>query len=140
MEKYCVSLELAEQMKKLGFPQDTEFYWITFDNTSCVDTKTGGYKTERFTTLINKEEVQDYTEERPYLKNFELVSAPNVGELGEWLPNFKSGKNASTINDNDKWVCKKLSLEKFAFTEANARAKMLIYLVENKLLDVTDLV
>jgi len=146
MEKYCVSLELAQKMKELGFPQDTEFYW------QCV--RNGEWTFEESWNILNfsHPEVEQY-------------AAPNVGELSDWLPsriefkhyNIKGGadefvfwlgfsKNDGAIwyvhYSDDEVLCPRF--EDWGSIRdknlANAQAKMLIYLVENKLLDVKDLV
>lgn len=144
MEKYCVSLALAQKMKDLGFPQDTEFYW------QCV--RNGEWTFEESWNILNfsHPEVEQY-------------AAPNVGELGEWLPwtitvpgTHYCGDNKVNAfylefekSDDDKWVYfysngeENLKYFPNAYhwdSEVDARAKMLIYLVENKLLDVKDLV
>lgn len=133
--KYCVSLKLAKQMKKLGFPQETEFQWgntIGQEDQTCWKI----WKKHDDTTM-------------------KWIAAPHVGELGEWLP-WLITVPGEYFGDNEG-ECFYLELDKGAHgwvyyysnweddlnrdrdgresTEANARAKMLIYLAKNNLID-----
>ncbi|MDR3473439.1 MAG: hypothetical protein P4M09_17410 [Devosia sp.] len=70
------------------------------------------------------------------------INAYTVAELGEMLPlSCESGKNdacdwyCATIANNLGWKEETFTEN----TEADARAKMLIYLIENKLVDVSAL-
>lgn len=110
------SLELAKRLKELGVKQESLWYWQrralgTWHLGLC------GY--ERRETDI---------------------SAFTVAELGEMLPNRTC---TSRCPKNNLYYCR-LEIEKGRWfgrqdvTEANARAKMLIYLLENKLIGLKD--
>jgi len=105
LEKQCVSLELAKRLKELGVSQVSIFYWD----------KTG--------TWVNFS---------PSVGNGEY-SAFTVAELGNILKEY-NGKMIPFTEQGWCFLNKKNVLE-CAYTEADARAKMLIYLVENGLLD-----
>lgn len=127
-EDQVVSLELAKQLHKLGIKQKSLFYWEKIedmDNYSLVVSDNFGSDVE---SLYH-----------PY------YSAYTVAELGETLPHwcwtykhedysgfgcwFGSGENVPSR------VCEEYEPTNFdAETEADARAKMLIYLIENDLL------
>lgn len=124
-EEQVVSLELAKRMKELGFNGKSIFYWShkwegSSDEDAGKDILTFGY--DEYNTLP-------------------ICKAYNVAELGLFLPHgtrFCKGEKGWTINEpteKDK--------QTFGFragkTEANARAKMLIYLAENKLIDPANL-
>lgn len=108
--KYVVSLELAKRLKELGFSQETDFYWTEF------------------------------WQEGPRLVHCSFappnqsgnVAAPHVGELGEWIPQFYASHK-----EEQGW--RSFGGEKIHSevdeNEANARAKMLIYLAEQKFID-----
>lgn len=112
MEKYVCSLELAKRLKELGVRQESEFYWLVNDMTRLVQ-------------FIGSEYGEYY-------------SAFTVGELGEKLPNY-----ICSYRDRNTWFCNpkferftKTKLGTIADTEADARAKMYCYLLENKLVEV----
>ena len=105
MKKYCVSLELAKEMKKLGFEQVSEFYWFYSEQ-------------EEKYKLVKKGYICDWKES---------YSAYTVGELGDMLPKW-----AYSYKKNKRWICEESDCQQLELTlsntEADARAKMLIYL------------
>ena len=114
-KKYqVVSLELSRKLKELGFKQESLFYWLENEN--------GDYCLECINDFIGTPSKLFY-------------SAYTVAELGEMLPD-----NYNSYKKNKEWFCRFkedtgyeiLSSDKE--NEANARAKMLIYLKENKLI------
>ena len=119
------SLELCKQLKYLGFPQDGGgWYWYS-------DIENATWR------LVYEQEVFDYDED---IK--EYIKAPTVRELGEWLPVSIKDIHELYIEfdkvTEEDWIisyryyCHNISLIVFKdITEANARAKMLIWLVEN---------
>lgn len=138
IEQQVCSLELAKKLKELGVKQESHFMW--FPQIGFVDEKTVGEDED----IVEREVISsidsgwyiscDKKEEmRPH-----IVSAFTVAELGEMLPIYvTSGKK-----DNGTWYSATISNgmgwkeESFnADTEADARAKMLIYLLENKLIN-----
>ena len=134
LEEQVTSLELSKKLKKLGVKQLSEFYW----RVPVVEDKP--QKGWFVTGFIDP--------------NFDYgccggkhkdTSAFTVSELGDILP-----KNIISFfrRDNDEWVCNLHYLSECADengdykhygkqitdkTEADSRAKMLIYLLENKL-------
>ena len=62
------------------------------------------------------------------------LSAFTTAELGEMLP--EDCRTRRSIDEKGKWLVDALSTDHFfrADTEADTRAKMLIYLLENKLI------
>jgi hypothetical protein len=115
-EDQVCSLELAKKIKELGGGQWEPFaFWYVADNGS---------------------EAKLITRDRwiPVIKA-EVFPAFTIAELGEMLPPaFSSSRGA-----DNRWMCvneMKSNSEdgriRFADTEADARAKMLIYLFENR--------
>ena len=115
------SLELAKQLKALGVKQDSCFYW--------------GSNNDVFQPM------------EPDTNKYVVCSAFTVAELGEMLPNH--------LEQDGYWFLSEIRTESnkwdVAYTnrtdttrlfnvnesnEANARAKALIYLIENNLLPV----
>lgn len=109
LEDQVVSLELAKKLKELGVKQDSYLYW-------------------NLTGYGSKWELKQYHQ----LNESEACAAFTVAELGEMLPvGVHSGKSGVGC----RFVCKhrRKPLHFVADTEAEARAKMLIHLIERGL-------
>ena len=111
MKKYCVWLELAKEMKELGISNSYKFYWL---KQACHN---------KPILIPNELKFRDEdTIEYEY-------PAYTVGELGEMLPD--SAYSFTFINKRQwRFVCSRMKYKDLIIedTEANARAKMLIYL------------
>lgn len=113
LESQVVSLELAKLLKELGVKQDAYFSWR--------DDKKDGW------TLV-----------WPWNKGREYFSAFTVAELGEMLP---ENLNITSMRfPNNRWQTI-IDLDEDSYkshsegdNEVDARAKMLIHLLENKLI------
>lgn len=104
------SLELAKRLKELGVRQESAFYWV-FNPFGDKN-----YKLSFFGCKVQSD-------------NFDIVSAFTVAELGEMLPRgfwLVTFFHSLEIQVSDMAI----SNVKQAETEANARAKMLIHLIE----------
>lgn len=140
-EKYVVSLDLAKRMRELGFEQKSDYYWSDW----YCGVLRFGEKEELFRgewRIVSMPPHNDDTK----------ISAYHVGELGEMLPlrsiswewnvtinklfinlgwqwcvNFTSNYGG---NDNKMLLVADISAD----TQANAIAKMLVYLAENNLI------
>lgn len=109
LESQVVSLELAKRLAALGVKQESLFWW------------------EEWTTNDQKYFL-NFGRKRPEDLAF---AAYTVAELGEMLEfNFHS------YFDGEKWFIRMSVMDDGfrANTEADARAKMLIYLIENKII------
>ena len=134
--------ELSQRLKELGVEQDSLLHWWKTDN--------------------GKWEIDDYTVNESFGNPSicfpeDWASAFTVAELGEILPitidlslKKESGLLSQTLmvlvmgkNFNGHYIGYRneeffrLNLSETSSTEANARAKMLIYLIENKLMGET---
>lgn len=136
LENQVVSLELAKKLKELGVEQESLFYWKEFR--AFRD----GEEIEPNYYLKTKEEVFD--------SGHNYFSAFTVAELGEMLPSeinfpFKNGKRRSRNSSLKSYFGNGLNWKNVIYTkageagawvngntEADARAKMFIYLIENK--------
>ena len=126
LEQQVVSLELAKKLKELGVKQESLFYWKGIQS-------------------VNEGSFYDVVElgdKKSFLglDTEILASAFTVAELGERLNSYCETRkvgNEAMIKDGMKYVVyyelRKYHKE-YADTEADARAKMLIYLLENSLL------
>ena len=110
-EQQVANLELSRKLKSLGVKQESAFY---YDVAGKVHLITDGRK------------------------SYHLTAAFTVAELGEMLP-----KNYSSIRplEADTWHCYRYHPSQIqgsteAITEADARAKMLIYLIEKGIVKV----
>jgi len=135
MNNHLTSLELSKKLKELGVKQDSEFYWID-----------GELLTQKEIVLIQLR-IKAY----PKANKIYIYSAFLSSELGDELPEFLPGPNGdwggwslviskhSDMNGYTEWSigyqkgAAQLKLEKIADTEADARAEMLVYLIENNL-------
>jgi hypothetical protein len=150
----CCSLELAKKLKNLGVRQESYFYW-------CLSKKEGNGGLPVFYQLadINRLEKSCFWPE-------DKISAFTSSELGDMLPctiNVMDGADFKIFQYiewkiTEKYLINYYSLfpeisneipsanikvkyhlmenHIFESNEANARAKMLIFLIENKLIEV----
>lgn len=109
LKQQVCSLELAKRLKELGVKQESYFYWLS-DHTDG--------------TFLVTDKISAAT----YAK--EWCSAFTVAEFGipkneRWITYFSKKGGWTLYRDGS-------DVEFKANTEADARAKMLIYLIENK--------
>lgn len=147
LEQQVCSLESAKRLKELGVKQESLYHWRNSTLTAYnwrVDTD---HTKQPVFWLDDKSYDDDDAESNDYkrtrVESQEELSAFTVAELGEMLPTdikalegtawFETRKKTTTGQwmvaydwDEDAYV-------KHADTEAEARAKMLIYLLENEL-------
>jgi hypothetical protein len=123
VDQVC-SLELAERLKNLGIKQESLFYWLMHDGIGEPECSGNIH--------IGDADEKDYF--------IELASAFTVAELGEMLPGgiCQTDKINKKRDSDLKSYCIYLAGDSFHAkddNEANARAKMLIYLIENGLVE-----
>lgn len=147
LEEQVCSLELSKKLKTLGVKQESTFYWIPF---KCWNPKTKKSDNEWW-KLEDKFEGQKNSKDQWSRK----YSAFTVAELGEMLGGgYITVGNASVIiHGKPTYICCHYTELKYrettpegvfasgkevqfprtieAITEADARAKMLIHLIEN---------
>jgi len=117
LENQCVSLELAKKLKELGVEQDSLFWWYQVVG-----------------TIKSETEVDWQIKYGNYDNGY---SAFTVAELGEMLfyryDSFLVSKQWIDYKKGEEWCCQDTAKKEFQYanTEANARAKCLIYLVES---------
>lgn len=152
-ENQVCSLDLAKRLKELGVKQESLFYWVRgfneVDEGSGKGRWPGSYTVKKWyiDTIDGIKTEHDIDQ---FSRDGFIISAFTVAELGEMLPSEieKDGHFYSLAMSKTKkhyWVdyryytnTKELKMMHLATqeedTEANARAKMLVYLLENKLL------
>jgi len=117
LELQVTSLEPSKRLKELGVKQDSVYYW-----SKCLLTSSTMYGMGEMGLM--------YGYGNPPSDDVENYSAFTVAELGEALPR---GTHTFKFAENDYRVWG----ETITFSEtkeADARAKMRIYLIENKLM------
>jgi hypothetical protein len=120
LEKQVCNLELARRLEELNVKQESLFWWSTHTIPS---------------TLWNRDDLDKSLEgyEGPA---FSTYAAFTVAELGEMLPADILNLEHKGLSHGFYFDHKKRGAG--ADTEADARAKMLIYLVENKLVTLSE--
>lgn len=122
LNKQVPSLELCKRLKELGYKQEGLFWWVNQPNGGL---NTNGYKW------------QLEGEPRTRIPQYDYIVAPTVSEMGEIIPAYFVINIFRTMNDgwgaNLNWI---EQIPVYAETEADLRAKMLIYLLENKLISL----
>jgi len=137
LEKHVTSLELSKRLKELNLKQESEFYWVAPKST-MPNGKIGNFELKNI-----------------HIKNintnyYVYYSAFLSSEIGEMLPfNVEFGLNYPNTHSSDCIVClgkddpryyccyddfDKHEVNFDDNVEANARAKMLIYLIETEIL------
>jgi hypothetical protein len=129
MEHQLTSLELAKKLKELGVKQESSFQWWRARNNNNFFIGDGEGVTRVWEDDESGVEV--------------IASAFTVAELGEMLPMKLEDKYVfdTARVGSDQWYVSYRADRDFrefleADTEADARAKMLIYLLENKLINL----
>jgi hypothetical protein len=112
LEKQVCSRQLSERLRELGVKQESYFKWVG-------------------------DEIWDPTQQSDYetqstLPRNKWIAAFTVAELGEILKDH-TALSTEWSKVHKQWYLGYDPANTFSETEADARAKILIYLVENKL-------
>lgn len=131
LESQLSSLELSNKLEKLGVKQESLYKWNVPELTDEEKEKGHGYlDSELVPKLYTEDQWEAYTED--YIPpSSKMYSAFTVAELGEML---KEIDEPMPWHANGYWWFYEGETQVSIDTEANARAKMLIYLLENKLI------
>lgn len=129
LENQVCSLELAKKLKELGVKQESLFWW-----------------NKKWLGSSDEDAGEYYVFQGKGHNSTQEYSAFTAAELGELLPCEFPGDSESsmqifknTVPGNSKWWVRYVNYDleivykvEFEENEADARAKMLIYLIENK--------
>lgn len=135
LEDQVCSLDLAKRLNELGVKQDSLFYWGWYEPLDDIVRQRGGHLWRLSLGLNTPADCYALAEPD------ERYAAFTVAELGEMLPqgcaSFKSLKDGEWVITPSYSLEKELDVkDMYAKTEAEARAAMLIYLLENKLITI----
>lgn len=143
LDQQCVSLEVARKLKDLNVKQESQFYWYE------------GYNS----WLLHYIDYNNWEEDHKIFieHNSPCYSAFTVAELGEMLPErldknrnqyIKFQKTRCESTQKNHYLCSYIEDGGYHMdyvehdcsdeNEANARAKMLIHLLENNLMTLPD--
>lgn len=134
LEQQVCSLELAQKLKELGVKQESLFYWTDYQSATFDK---GEFIQKFWVAGFNDPLEED---------GATYYSAFTVAELGEMLPKeLKIGEYIYDVEfywSDKEWFISYAKYvdgihrehEIYAETEADARAKMIVYLLENKLM------
>ncbi len=133
LQDQVTSLKLSKKLKSLNVKQESLFYWV-----NCI----AGIEGIRKWRLEQPKDVEDFDT----ASENKVFSAFTCSELGEMLPLKVEGERLQLWREKDResWdvaynTCPtsngKQEIWEQAKTEASARAKMLIYLLENNLIN-----
>jgi hypothetical protein len=129
LEQQACSLELAKRLRKLGVKQESLFWWVRW-----LDFGGAGKSYPQGDVLAYK---NDPLLAPKHHSDGELYRAFTVAELGEMLPHGYYSRHG--VRGYTCGAMLAASETKGTFqrdTEADVRATMLIYLLENKLLSL----
>lgn len=111
-----VNLELSKKIKELGIKQDGEFYYGKSSEENSGETKNDHHLYFSLSSSLNEEQYSAFT----------------ASELLELLPKYTK---VEIINNRD-FQCSYKEYHTFESTLSDLLAKMLIHLIENKLIEV----
>lgn len=129
IEDQVANLELSFRVHELGVNIESLFYWTP------SDFKADGWDIQSLETRKNY----------PRLISGESVSAFTVAELGEMLPKWYASYRVNedspiSFKTGMFWRCEGGDPfhKEAGKSEADSRAKMIIYLIENKIITTTE--
>lgn len=138
LSKQITSLELSRKLRALGLKQESLFMWSS-DSKLYI----------RWDLYMVDVEAQVLVKKSYFNDAIDFYSAFTVAEMGEILRDDKHAMTQWVDEENEMWCvhCEiddgkmtdtrgALIHEEKAFTEADARAAMLQYLIEHALIDI----
>lgn len=138
MNNHVTNLELSKKLKEIGVQQDSEFYWIDFSQGTkengawSLESSTEGYNVGTYFSAFLSTELGEM-----------LPVTINTGTRGTYsfayLKTRKNNKIHECMYVRPAGVIAHFDAKEIfvkAKTEQDARAKMLIWLIENNLIEV----
>lgn len=120
IEQICTSLTISRRLKELGVKQESYFSWVKYMYKGGSDFR------------LEQNRMSDESEKYD-------CSAFTASELGIYLPNTINGKDFFVDRFHDLWLYGYFDIyeddKNYQKTEADARGELLIWLIENNLID-----
>lgn len=147
IEQQVASLELSRRLKELGVKADSYFGWYQFKDSD----KENEWTVSDIKLIANLAESMEMANTTANTKfSLEYIPAYTVAEIGEMLKEtigeIPTSMFRNTIwmgGDIQKWYgtleTKNRDNAIYAQTEADARARMLIYLLDNNLIEIQNI-
>lgn len=137
LEDQVVSLDLAKRLKELDVKQESAFYWCGSDtDPSLLDDWNSRGATplySAFTVAELGEILPVWTEAPDDIPTAEITKGTIVWlDITKWRDERNNTEWSVAYRDRQQ----RCGMERIGSTEADARAKMLVYLIENNLLKV----
>jgi hypothetical protein len=131
LEQQVISLKQAQTMKQLGFPQKSAFYWYYLE---AEHPAKPGERVHSKPKLVDKH-YRDEAVNGAYERDDAFLSAYTVPELSEMIVEVRDVIDSISIFDPHAERLETLlaAIHKLEH-EATSRARLLIYLKENKLI------
>lgn len=133
LENQVCSLEHAKRLKELGVPQESLFWWTSLETVESTESLHLGYVNTVGTPTASAFTVAELGEMLPW-----IIGGVDIGSKKNATIEFQKVADKFAVmytEDNETLASfKDELLEQWDTTEADARALMLIYLLENNLL------
>lgn len=147
LEQQVTSLELSKRLKKLGVKQESAFWWVQQVDEVHIPRHLPKYVPVDSWVVIDRQGAHGQ----------ESISAFTVAELGEILPatitrqeEYIEPYDFTSQRLGDGWICFYQTIHGFrslngdeglvsARTEADARARMVAYLIDSAILTVSQI-
>lgn len=133
LEHQVASLELSKRLEKLGVKQESYFvWWYTEAMSTDVKYFPGiDWEKREWKLKPRADDMKDSGRD---------IAAFTVAELGEMFTGYCFSRRTYSSAKDENWLCRWQNVhginekELYGRSEADARAKMLVYLLENKLI------
>ena len=156
LEKQCCTIEQAEKLYELGVEQNSTFYYCPNPNgeqLNPISNLLGNFIVDGNTFVFSGENIRFNAVEGNYENTYSAFNSTELGEILSWFDFDAFGFSVfmtfchekDSVYGKNRWDCAFRNASKFSNpdihkpTEAQARAEMLIFLLENKHWDVNEI-
>lgn len=142
LEDQVCSFESAKRLKELGVKQDSIWYWLYNNEENSYIGSPLQMISDEFLCDLTWDAINGITHKVYTYKdyNHDIYSAFTASELGRLLKKYDGDKKIIWKRNRLDYHKESIYKRPVNENEAEARANMLIYLLENKIIKVEDLV